>query len=193
MADFSNCIAIRSIEVSRLPEDSPALAICISNSGKTAGCFARESAKVSPFSTSARTFIRAFCIFLFSVASASIRSASIIVTPARVILANCRQNTDKSLAVGFPPISMLISFVNAFCSVTSSTIRPCAFSSLSTCSSLSASLLPFISFPLLSMATNPQAAMSEPPLSFVIYFTNIFISIDVRFKLYSFRHDFTRR
>ena len=153
LADFSNWIAIRSMEISRLPDASPALAIWIKSSGNALGCFAMESAKLSPFSTSARTAMRDFCKSLFSVCSANIFRASMMLTPARTMLANCRQNTARSLAAGFLSKLMLISRVKVFCCFTSRTMSPCCFRSLVKASCVSASLLPLISFPVLSIAT----------------------------------------
>ena len=155
LLERSNCTAMRSRDLSKLPEASPAATMFTISSGNTLGCSAMALAKGSPFSALTRTSLIAFCSFLFSVASVSIRRASSMVTPARIMLTNCRQNTLKSLGLGLPPISMLISWVSRLCSFTSMTVKPWPFRSFLAFSIFSASMLPLTVLPLASIASYP--------------------------------------
>ena len=155
LLERSNCTAIRSRDLSRLPEASPAATIFTIRSGNTLGCSAMALARVSPFSALIRTSLMAFCSFLFSVASVSIRRASNIVTPARIMLTNWRQNTLRSLALGLPPISMLRSLVSRLCSFKLIMVMPWLFRSDRAFSILSASILPLTGFPAASIASYP--------------------------------------
>ena len=153
LASFSNCTAIRVKAISRLPEFSPASTILISIGGKISDWPLMESASVFPFSTLRSTSEMARFSHLFSVCSESICRASFIGTPACVMLTNCRQNTLRSLGFTFFPMEKSISLFRAPCSFTETGISPSFFRISITFSLVSASILPFFSFPFLSTAT----------------------------------------
>ena len=153
LADFSNCVAIRSKATSRLPEASPASTICTIRDGKILGYIASELANVSPFSTLTLTPSAASRSRSFSVCSVSIFKASEMVTPAFVMLTNCLQKTLISRGLGQPPTLILMSFVRADWGLMLITCMPCFFRTCLAASILSASTLPLISFPALFSAS----------------------------------------
>ena len=85
---FSSWLPRRTIQVSRLPDSSPAATMFVNMLSKTFGDFAIASARVSPCWTFSLVLIRAFFRVLFAVCSASILSASTTVTPAERTLEN---------------------------------------------------------------------------------------------------------
>ena len=157
-ADFSKCADILSKATSILPDASPAATMLTMMSGKTFGYFFRPSERVSPFWISAWTPLIAFAMTLFSVWSDSISSVSRIVTPALTILVNWRQNTDRSLGFTFPPTLNEISLVSAVALVRLMTMFPSILSLFFASASDSATIFPFLSFPLWSIIWYVQSA-----------------------------------
>ena len=166
LAFFSNLSAIRSKATSSLPEASPAATMDIMMEGNILGYFAIDSERVSPFWILALTFTMVFAMVLFSVATDNISRASMMVTPAFIILMNCLQNTLRSLILIPLPKLNSMSLVRIFASSMWISVISFFFICAAASPLFSACIVPFFSFPLLSIARYVKSATSYPPKIF---------------------------
>ena len=76
----------------------------------TLGCFAMAPDREAPCSTSIRVSFRVSPSSLFSVWSARIERARRIGRPELIIVANCRENTARSLSLTFAFLTLISRF-----------------------------------------------------------------------------------